>query len=231
MQGFSRTLSQHVEPGLFPSRCWVTCQYCAHCLFSCAFWGLQGLRCSFHCSGSSTTQFHSCPWGCHQGSGLRAGASEVGIVSKVLHWYWCWDCIKICLHGISCTNWISETAKNLGWNMDVQFGLNGSELCSQKFLRGLNCELELTTSAQTKTRTITELSVQFWQFSPNRWFRTELQQHYLSTSIPVSINAYVQSNSSHTRAWAVSIHSRSQPAVSKYWSLWQGWSTVKTNMV
>ena len=51
--------------------------------------------------------------------------------------------------------------------MYVQFGLNGSELRSQKFLRGPNCELELTTSARTETRTVTELSVQFWQFSPN----------------------------------------------------------------
>ena len=60
--------------------------------------------------------------------------------------------------------------------MYVQFGSNRSELRSQKFLRGPNCELELTTSAQTETRTITELSVQFWQFSPNRQFGTELQQ-------------------------------------------------------
>ena len=54
----------------------------------------------------------------------------------------------------------------------------GSKLRSQKFLRGPNCELELTTSTWTETRTVTELSVQFWQFSPNRRFGTELRQRY-----------------------------------------------------
>ena len=60
----------------------------------------------------------------------------------------------------------------------LQFSPNGSELQFSKILIYLNRELELTTPARTRTRTGTELSVQFCQFGPNRRFGTELRQHY-----------------------------------------------------
>ena len=59
----------------------------------------------------------------------------------------------------------------------VQFSPNGSKLQFSKILIHLDRELELTTPARTGTRTGTELSVQFCQFSLNCWFGTELRQH------------------------------------------------------
>src|SRR5271168_2327212 len=74
-----------------------------------------------------------------------------------------------------------------GWRNTGSVQFEPVQIQFSKFSQSPNCEPELPAVVRTRTRTELELTVQFGQFGPNRWFRTELRQPYSHN--PSSINS------------------------------------------